>query len=516
MVIVLKIIILLAGLLLPTLCGAAILDLLEIHEGRTSLGHRLHRLDFEGFILSFLLGWGIFPAIFACLGFIGMPLNLQTGVLLLVAIYVFAKVAGFARSDKRAICLGGSPSDKARVACASTENIRTTPEGINSSSGLSSKIRYLLVALSISLFTMLFLKSVSDTDSYPLQGVWGYKAMVIYHGSTIPPRMLISPELGFTHQSYPLEYPLMLSWTYMCIGEFNDSMVKLVPTLLGLFVFLSLYSIINRETSSRNLSIFLALAFCTCDTFVTCSTILYADNLLFLYVIWGVYMLFLSLKPSTPSNGRYDPAMGKSLICIWDRRNKDNLMLVGIMLLAMSCQVKNEGAIYFGAAALFMVPYYLVRRDKEQLLKFLLYSALCALLFVLPWIIIKYYFDIHVRDFDIARARALRTTEVFSILKLGLLKIIKIMFLNIRETGGLWYFIAILLTLNMNRFLRGKCLLVFPMAALIPIFIFWISFLFSNRDLQWHMEAFSRLLFIPMGLLFLSLSCIIKPGALAK
>jgi len=77
------------------------------------------RGSFEFFIISFLTGWGIFSALFAFFGFLGMPLNLMTGLILLAVIYTVAKCAKYAVFAKMTRTESLSAGEGSVDACAS-------------------------------------------------------------------------------------------------------------------------------------------------------------------------------------------------------------------------------------------------------------------------------------------------------------------------------------------------------------------------------------------------------------
>jgi len=470
--VIVKILFLISGLILPAICGMAIIDLLQRCEFRRC---------FEYFILSFLLGWGVFSLFFVFFGFCGIPLNFISGIVLIAIIYIFAK---FANTSQK---YSGNRL-KNHLSINEKTNQKKNHYKVIRENKFTNIVTITLIVLSCTLFILLFMESIADTDSYPLQGVWGYKAMVIYKESTIPIKLFNNPTLIYTHQTYPLGYPVMLAWCYMSISEFNDSLIKLIPPLLGVLIFLSIYTILRKEKITTNVSLLLSLIFCGSGTFNLCSTILYAENLMLLYVLWGVSLLYRNLK------------------------NNKNQELLGIMLLALATWIKNEGIVYFMTIGVLIIIFHLIRKEKTKILKSLALFAIIATFLILPWMFFKYYFHIETRDFNILGIVKISLSKTMSILKLSALEFSKTMFVNIKETCGLWYLFIIIFVLHIKEIVKQKEMMLFTFSTLLTITMFCGVFIFSTRELSWHMDAIPRLLYTPTVIFMIFLTSSQKYG----
>lgn len=414
---------------------------------------------------------------FVFFGFCGISLNFISGIILITTIYIFAKFANTLQTNP-AIALKNNSS-----ICEKSEKKNIYDLAIQKNK-FTQIITLTLIVLSGILFILLFIGSISDADSYPMQGVWGYKAMVIYKESTIPLKLFTTPSLIYTHQSYPMGYPTMLAWCYMGMGEFNDSLIKLIPPILGVLVFLSIYTILRKEKITTNVALLLSLIFCGSGTFNLCSTTLYAENLMLLYLLWGIYQLYLSFKTDTTPKS------------------------IGIILLAFSTWIKSEGIIYFISIAVLIIIFHFMRQEKKKLLESLRLFAIVGVVLILPWIVFKYYFHINTRDFNILGVLTIPLSKTLSVLKLSTLEFSKSLLVNIKGNCGLWYLIIAIMILYIKKVLKEKEIMLFIFSTLLTIIIFWGVFIFSTRELSWHMDAIPRLLYAPNAILLIFFSAL--------
>ena len=464
------------GLLLPVLIGLPFTQF---------TGITLNRI--ERFILSFLFGWLIFFAIFAIAGFLGFGFSFMGG---LTIILILSGMLFYLFRKKRVSIAG--------------EGNRELKKG---SSKADSMITFLLILMSVVMFTVLFIESVGDTGSMPMQAVWGYKAKLFFLEGKIPLSFFYDPDIPFTHQSYPLLFPIMLTWSYLCMGGVYEPLIKLMPPCVGVLIFLSLYGILRREGLSRIVSLIVSILFCGGTAFSLCSTIIYAENILILYELWGVYFLYLYLR------GFGETIQGG----VW---RSSLLLFCGFIFLAGGACVKNEGFIYFALATLYIFMILLCRYFKhvfndyrgksddiygdarKSTYPYFAAVLLSAALFIVPWMLFRYYLNVPVRDFSIMeKLRIMKNTGFIESGSLGILKLscgkfLYTMFVDLQASCGVWYFLIILFFV-MRKKLFQKHLLFLICMIFLPIAIFAVSFIFSLRPIGWHMDAIPRLLLVP-------------------
>ena len=350
-------------------------------------------------------------------------------------------------------------------------------------------------------FAALFIDSVGETYSMAMQAVWGYKAKLFYRSGAIPLSFFTDADLPFTHQSYPLIYPVMLTWSYFCMFGDCDVLLKVLPPLLGVLIYLSIYRQLRCGGCGRNVSLTVALLFCGSAPFFLTSTTVYAENLLILYVFWGVSFLLKSLKE--------------------DMRRGD--VSAGLLLLAGGACVKNEGLIYFTFAVVFILSVQIIRifrckkvdMDRGILKSNFLYSAVFAVaafaLFILPWLLFRKVLGIEVRDFDIAGKLQLILEDGF--VKSGSMKVLKEtlkcfgsdMFVNLKTSVGVWYCLLLSLFFMRRRVFRVNVIFLLWI-TIMPLLIYAGAFIFSTRELGWHLDSVKRLLLLPMLFAWLVIS----------
>jgi hypothetical protein len=155
--------------------------------------------------------------------------------------------------------------------------------------------------LFLSLLAVLFLFACLRAVLYPLWGwdalaTWGFKAKVFY----------VERALDFSrikaHNYYPNLAPLLLTYLYLCLGQVNDHLVKLVFPLFGAGLLALLYSLLLKMGLTRRESLGLT-AFCALNgvTFIVHLYIAYADLPLAYYTLGAVGFTYLWLQHAAPA-----------------------------------------------------------------------------------------------------------------------------------------------------------------------------------------------------------------------
>ena len=278
-------------------------------------------------------------------------------------------------------------------------------------------------------------------------------------------------------------------------GGICESLVKLIPPFLGVLIFASLYSILLREQVSRVPAMALAMLFCTTDTFYLCSTVMYADNLLLLYVLWGTYFLYLYFKNNSSEE---------------NQNSAVTELYSAFFLLGGAAWVKNEGLLYFLLAALFVVSSPLLRKRKTSSARskcfrnILTAVLLPCTIFIIPWTLFKYFMGVAIRDFSISSkfysvlsggGRAIK--ESLHVLGQSFAKFADTIFVKLGENCFIWYILLISLICKFSAVKNKRNMLLIYMITM-PVAIFAVSFIFSTRRIEWHLAATERLVFIPM------------------
>ena len=292
------------------------------------------------------------------------------------------------------------------------EPARIIPEtGMLTNAG-SSILSGIFIAGIIATLAMHFCASLSEpVVCRPGVAIWDYKACMIALDHAIPFAALTDPDRSYMQPRYPLEYPLFLAWLYGWTGTVDTMAIKLVPPLLASLLALALYTILTTNGLRRDLAGMMTLVVVSGSTYHMCAVTMYAEHLLFLHVLLGMYYLAQALSDEYPQRQ----------------------CLLGGILLASSAWVKNEGTIYIGAAAF---SWMLVRtfsrppttwafqnpgngticeslaERRSQTIKGIALILLPLLFMVLPWQILLARLEVTVSDFSLASA-AFGSWEIF-------------------------------------------------------------------------------------------------------
>lgn len=460
----------LIALIIPTLNGFLILNFFKL----PGLSQRLK------WLIAFLLGHTVFSLSLFIFAVWGFPLNIKSGLLIPVLIFPVLLLI------RRLSSWRGVPVSQSDINSGGIHN-RFDKLTIKEKLNLTS---ILLMICAGVLFGLIFTLALSQAASAsPGQAVWGCKAMVIYKEAGIPVSLFTDITEPYTQQSYPLGYPLLLAWCHMCMGEFNDHLIKLVPALISVLVFLTLYSIFANESLSRTKSLLLSLLFSGNYIFIACSTTLYADNLLLLYTIQGFYLIYVYLK---------------------NRRNADCLYL-GLFLLAGGAWIKNEGLLYFLLAVLCILILDFGKPRRREILRtyipaIFISTAVC----ILPWLMFRYYLEIALYDFAFSMGLQLSTAEIFGILKQSALRALSNMFVRVGDNCGVWYALIFVLAFYGKKIAQNKALLFPLMITFSAILFFILIFVFSTRPPDWHLRSIQRIFLIPTALAWMSVGFAMK------
>ena len=429
----------------------------------------------QQWIFAFLAGESILTLMLFLLNLAGVPVTVMTGIIILLILRIVS--AKFANGNLK-------------IQAIDKEVSKIDNEPQKSSDARRNFPRFAAYAFIILFFLLIFILSMTKSvSSLPGIGIWGYKARVIAETQNIPASLFKDQSELFSHHSYPLGFPLMLAWSHLWMDGFDDYMIKLIPPILGLMIYLLLFSICEVRGFSRSTALILPLLLCANKIFRGLSTSLYADNILLIYLMAGFYLLVLYFE---------------------ERHWK--LLIAGFLFLGAATWIKNEGLIYFSLTAAFVIIAKYIEQYKAKQLETqnraysgiyqtMLIIAIFAMIFILPWQLFKYYMDIPTRDFAVT-GKIFSLPDSYAILKAAVSKFSRVMFLEIDKNCGIWYAFILILVLFRKKLLRHEHIFLMLM-IFISIVIFAISFIFSTRPLDWHMESISRILIIPTMLAWL-------------
>ncbi len=327
---------------------------------------------------------------------------------------------------------------------------------------------------------VLALSGPVGVDDIPGMGVWGYKALAIADSGQIPWSLLCDRERPYLNPSYPLGYPLLLAWGHWFAGGVDDHAVKLLPCLSGLLVFLMLAVMLCESGFPLWIALVLGLAPCCGDVFGYCLEALYAETTLLLFLLPGVWLVQRNLRERAAPD-------------LW----------LGVLLLGMAAWVKQEGMFFLVLVLSWLVVDGWRRRNGRGLAGA---SAAAAALFVMPWAWCRWKTGVSLSDFSLIQPWKAGIHETLCVLGMGWRKGLCGMFLALKENGGLWVVAAALLAGGLARSPRqGNGIGFAWYAALVPPAFFMSLYVFSVRELEWHMDASLPRLLLVSGMCALAL-----------
>jgi hypothetical protein len=152
----------------------------------------------------------------------------------------------------------------------------------------------------IGLLAVLCLFVVPRALMYPLWSwdaiaMWGFKARVFYLRGSVD----LS---GFeAHNYYPNLVPLLVTYLYLCLGQANDLLVKMVFPLWGGAFLMLLFGMLRRLGLSHTLALGLTTFFALNGiTFITHLHIVYADLAFTYFALGAVGFIYLWLADAVP------------------------------------------------------------------------------------------------------------------------------------------------------------------------------------------------------------------------
>jgi len=238
---------------------------------------------------------------------------------------------------------------------------------------------FLLVIASQVVYAFVYspLMLITGWDSWQ---TWFFKARAFYLDSGVSSVFFKEP---LVHPDYPLLIPLSASWIYLCVGEANEQMARVIyplqfVSLLGIF-----YHLVKKATSSSNAIFFTALLSLTpvvmlhsagfpgrVPGFANRDFVGYADLALATYFMAACGFLFAYL-----SHGR-----------------KNHLFLAALFL-GIGAWTKDEGLAFALFASIVVVFTYVFSGKRPQLKDILIFLGTVALI-AAPWLLYKLFLGI--------------------------------------------------------------------------------------------------------------------------
>ena len=222
--------------------------------------------------------------------------------------------------------------------------------------------RSLLGAIILKVIYVFFEALIKPVVAWDAWGNWALKAKIFF----LDPVPLVSYFERYRAglPDYPLHLPLLESWIYTCLGEWNDQLVKIIFPLYFLSLLLLFYYALRRTAPRLNALLFTFLL-SSLPFLVYHATIEYADFPLALYYSFSLILLYL-----------------------WAEKSDRGFFLCSALLAGMLPLVKKEGLVYLLIILFILAIILLIKKSSlaEKTRAFISY-AIFPVLICSPWLI---------------------------------------------------------------------------------------------------------------------------------
>jgi hypothetical protein len=238
----------------------------------------------------------------------------------------------------------------------------------------------LIVAAGANIANSAALPGLNDIDTF---GIWAFKAKWLYLSPLRPiPQAFFDPNLSYAHQDYPLLVPFNIAGLYAAVGKIDEDAAKLLlmPTWLALTGIV--YGAIRRM-HRRAMAVVLTAIFCSAPILARNAGFIVAET-----------PLLLALAGASAQ-----------LLC-WIEVGDPRELMLGALFIAMAAFTKNEGlallpVFIFVAIIAGLIPKFDRNARKPQAvdrpthgppsIKGLLLAGAVCLLYILPWLILRWH-----------------------------------------------------------------------------------------------------------------------------
>jgi hypothetical protein len=189
---------------------------------------------------------------------------------------------------------------------------------------------------------------------------WSLRAKIFFFEKTVPLAKDSPFFMGLGMKQYPLQIPLLETWTFLVMGGWDDVRMKLLFPLYFCALLIIFYASV-RNYKSRTQSLFFTFLLSSLPLLTYHATVSYADFVVGAYFLAAVAYLY-----------RYF-------------QEKENRFLVlSSLLICAAGWVKDEGVVFYFICLFLVVLYEKLKGWK----KILVYSV-PLILFAAPWLTFK-------------------------------------------------------------------------------------------------------------------------------
>ena len=243
----------------------------------------------------------------------------------------------------------------------------------------------LMMGIAFQILHAFFKALIKPMDSFDYIANFAFKAKLFFMKGYIPYELFLNKSIDIQHVDYPLFIPLSETWVYMCLGSWNDLLVKTLFPMFFLALLFIFYFALKRLIGKR-LSLVSTFLLATIPHFLNYAAIGYADFALAMFYSASFLYLFLWIAYKRENKYLFLSA-ALSLLAIWTKREGALLSIINIVILSLFVlferkeMAKNEirgivsfsliiivlGSLWFGYMNSLGLSNELINRDTLKL-----------------------------------------------------------------------------------------------------------------------------------------------------
>jgi hypothetical protein len=345
----------------------------------------------------------------------------------------------------------------------------------------------IVVVVCVYVFFQALIKPLTEWDSW---AIYGFKSKVFYLHNILPVEFLKNTVIAYAHPDYPVLIPLAETWIYLCLGSWNDQLVKIIfPVYFICLLVFFYYSL--RCFTGRSIALVFTVLLASIPQMVRFGSNGYADLPFMFYCFVSAALLYRA----------------------YCSRLDNRLLLVSAIFAGLAAHTKNEGIALglFNVLAFFSAIAIRGKLNKHNLILIVKY-AFIVFAITAPWLWFKSCLGL---GNDVLNYHNLNLTNILNNLyRIPVIfnAIVKDMLL-IRYWGIFWLFAPAVIMYKVKRvFTLPWLLLSVPLMLYAGTCI--IIYIITPHNIEWHlMTSLDRLLLhtVPQALFLTALILFQRP-----
>ena len=308
-----------------------------------------------------------------------------------------------------------------------------------------------------------------EYDIWDGWAVWAFKAKIYFVHHTIPWEKYLEFSKVWGNWDYPHHVPLMEAWILLCLGYWNDQVIRIIFPIFFLGICVCLYYLFRRYTS-RQVSLIGSFFISTSTALQTWTIGAITEPIILFYYLMSVVFILR-----------------------WRVERHQIFIYISAIFAGLADWTKNEGIAYL--LFNFILIFFLSpERKNSEKIKTGMHYAVIILIIIGGWLIFRHAMGL---ENLLINSNRLAVEQVFSNiprLKEAIL-LLFIYFFDFNYFNVIWILFFIFVFLN-----RRKCL-KFPQVDLLTLISFHILLILAIRLLDttslFLTDAMGRLLIAP-------------------